>query len=271
MNHQAPSFRPVLAKTYDSKKHKAAGWWASEKFDGVRCIYMDGSFFTRTGIKIKVPPFFSKHFPPAAHLDGELYGGVRQFDRTSGVVRHHHASASEWQNLTFQVFDLVSPQWKNQPYKIRYSQLTTLLNGHLSKYLKRVEQIPCASDTHLQRLLKTVEERGGEGLVLRDPEAVYEHKRSGSLLKVKSHRSIDAEVVGHEISKAGKYKGILGALICRIDENGPQWKCGTGFTDAQRANPPALGLRITVKFFEWTKNGKPRFPVFAGIRAEQNL
>jgi len=68
MNHQAPSFRPVLAKTYDSKKHKAAGWWASEKFDGVRCIYMDGSFFTRTGIKIKVPPFFSKHFPPCSAL-----------------------------------------------------------------------------------------------------------------------------------------------------------------------------------------------------------
>ena len=34
-------------------------------------------------------------------------------------------------------------------------------------------------------------------------------------------------------------------------------------------NPPPIGATITVEYFEITKAGKPRFPVYKGMRAEQ--
>ena len=63
----------------------------------------------------------------------------------------------------------------------------------------------------MRELLKEVEGEGGEGLMLRRPGSLYEGKRSGTLLKVKSFFDAEAEVVGYEAGK-GKHKGATGAL-----------------------------------------------------------
>ena len=50
--------------------------------------------------------------------------------------------------------------------------------------LKIVNQIKVKNDKHIQSELKKIIKLGGEGLMLRKPESIYEGKRSKTLLKV---------------------------------------------------------------------------------------
>jgi len=57
----------------------------------------------------------------------------------------------------------------------------------------------------------------------------------------------------------------MGALRCRM-ASGLEVNIGSGFTDAMRAGPPAVGSVITFKHYGWTAKGKPRFPVYLRLR-----
>jgi DNA ligase-1 len=59
----------------------------------------------------------------------------------------------------------------------------------------------------------------------------------------------------------------MGALVVQMD-NGVQFEIGTGFTDAQRNQPPSIGATVTFAYQELTERGTPRFASFRGVRAE---
>jgi len=101
---------------------------------------------------------------------------------------------------------------------------------------------------------------------LRQPESIYEAARSATLLKVKPYDDAEATVIAHEPGQ-GKYRGRLGALRVRTDE-GKEFSVGSGFTDAQRESPPAVGTVITYRFRGLTAEGLPRFPSFLRIRRD---
>ena len=50
--------------------------------------------------------------------------------------------------------------------------------------------------------------------------------------------------------------------------NGKRFAVGTGFTDAERCNPPPVGGAITFRYQELTDGGVPRFPTYLGIRID---
>ena len=103
--------------------------------------------------------------------------------------------------------------------------------------------------------------------MLRQPESAYETRRSPTLLKVKPHDDAEATVVAHTPGK-GRFSNLLGSLRVRTAE-GREFSVGTGFTDAQRAAPPAVGTLITYRFRGLTKNGLPRFPSFLRVRRDE--
>jgi DNA ligase-1 len=70
---------------------------------------------------------------------------------------------------------------------------------------------------------------GGEGVMLRKPDSVYEHKRSNKLLKVKKFEDAEATIIGHE-KGTGRLTGLLGALRVKEDD-GTEFKIGSGFND----------------------------------------
>ena len=76
---------------------------------------------------------------------------------------------------------------------------------------------------------------GYEGLLIKDPEAPYECKRSVAWLKKKPVISVDLKVVELE-EGTGKNAGILGALVCEgIDQDKfIRVNVGSGLTDKQR-------------------------------------
>ena len=252
---------PILAHAYTGTNPR--GWWMSEKLDGVRCIAQGGKLYTRTGNPIHAPIFFTKDLPHVI-LDGEIYGTADNFDTVSGICRRKEPLDSDWEGLTYRVFDVVDA---TLPFEERQKQLRKVLPR--SPYLKIVYQTKCKGKGHLKSTVKRIERKGGEGVMLRKSKSMYVFKRSRTLLKVKSFKDMDAYVVGHEIATKGKHKRKVGALLCEAD--GVQFRCGSGLTDAQRAEPPPIGSLITVKYFQMTKNKKPRFPTYVGMRAEQDM
>src|ERR1700749_4404405 len=66
---------------------------------------------------------------------------------------------------------------------------------------------------HMQEMLSEVQQGGGEGLMLRQPESKYDGKRSSTLLKVKTFHDAEARVTGFTKGK-GRNAGVIGALEC---------------------------------------------------------
>jgi DNA ligase-1 len=44
------------------------------------------------------------------------------------------------------------------------------------------------------------------------------------------------------------YSNKMGSLLCSV-KDGEMVKLGTGFTDNQRKNPPAIGTSVTFKYY----------------------
>ena len=65
----------------------------------------------------------------------------------------------------------------------------------------------------------------------------------------------------------GRHAGRLGAVVVELPD-GQTFSVGTGFSDAQRQNPPAVGSLITYRYQEMTDRGVPRFPSFVRLRAD---
>ena len=109
-----------------------------------------------------------------------------------------------------------------------------------------VEHTVIKSQSHLDEELKKILGNNGKGLMIKDPKSKYEGTRSKSLLKVKVMLDAEATVVGKEFG-TGRCAEMMGALVVK-DQNGLIFKIGTGFTDAQRKNPPKKGTVITFKY-----------------------
>src|SRR4029079_11646245 len=120
-------------------------------------------------------------------------------------------------------------------------QRMQFLRSTLSKnngFVRVISQERCTGMTQLLSERARVVRLGGEGLMLRQPQSLYEAGRSPSLLKVKPYDDAEATVIAHEPGK-GKYVGKLGALRVRTDD-GREFSIGSGFTDAERESPPPL-------------------------------
>jgi DNA ligase-1 len=73
-------------------------------------------------------------------------------------------------------------------------------------------------------------------------------------------------VIAH-IGGKGRNADRMGALLVELHENGIRFKIGTGFSDTERENPPAIGSQITFKYYGFYESGIPKFPSFLRVRA----
>jgi len=251
----------MLAESWNGESD-VCGWFMSEKLDGLRALWTDGRFVSRNGITLPAPEWFKARMPHGETLDGELWCGRGQFQQCVSIVKNTRRG-DDWRYVQFMVFD--APRAAGG-WEARMARACAALGA--SAVARAVGAIPCESAAHVREELRAVESKGGEGLMLRRPGSAYEPRRSRALLKVKSFRDEEAEVVGHEPGK-GKHAGRLGALLCRTPD-GRRFAVGTGLSDAQRAAPPASGSVVTYKYFELTADRIPRFPTFVGERTDLN-
>jgi len=247
----------LLAETWDGALDPA-GWWMSEKLDGLRA-YWDGiRLISRLGNPFHAPDWFIAGLPNHP-LDGELFLARKSFQKTTAIVRRQDKS-DHWKQIKFLIFDAPG-------HGGAFEERMELLKGlPAHEYAAAHAHTRCNGVDHLRQELARVEALGGEGLMLRQPGSTYVAGRSATLLKVKSFKDDEAIVTGHQPG-TGRHKGRLGALLVRL-ANGTEFAIGTGFSDKERENPPAIGATVTFRYQELSDGGVPRFPSFAAVREE---
>jgi DNA ligase-1 len=279
--------KPMLAYKVDKKP---VDWsekvYIQPKLDGVRCvIYVDDKenirCFSRTGkefhnlehIKLSLNEFFFDYANVDVVLDGELYNHDLKddFEKIISLVRKQKPTASDRAEaskmIQFHCYDYIETVM-NQPYGYRMNQLVTSdMYSYCVKYVETKHALSkdAANIIHQYNL-----NSGYEGSILR-LDKPYEQKRSYNLQKFKDFSDTEATIVGYEIGK-GKREGTLGKFLM-MDDDGNRFGCppGKGYTYKDLANilnniHDYIGQRATFTYFERTKAGSYRHPLFKTIR-----
>jgi len=101
-----------------------------------------------------------------------------------------------------------------------------------------------------------------EGIMLKDPEALYECKRSKNWLKMKPFITVDLKVVGVEEGKPdSKFVGTMGALVCEGTDQGRNIRVnvGGGYSIQLRAQ---IWADFTGSPVTWEKKEKGRWVTY---------
>jgi len=248
----------LLAQSWDNATD-VAGWWMSEKLDGVRAFWDGKQFLSRLGNLFHAPDWFTDGLP-ATPLDGELWIERKKFQRTVSIVRRQDKS-EHWREVRYLVFD--APM-ATGGFEERMKFVQDCLATARPEFAIEHPHEHCRGIEHLRSELARVEALGGEGLMLREPQSKYVAGRSTTLLKLKTFHDAEALVIGHTPG-AGRHKGRLGALAVQLAD-GTKLRVGTGLSDAERNCPPPVGATITFRYQELSEGGVPRFPSFVGVR-----
>jgi DNA ligase 1 len=253
----------LLAERWDNQAD-LSGWWMSEKLDGVRAYWDGKQFLSRLGNLYHAPEWFVEGLPDVP-LDGELWIDRKMFQRTVSIVRRQDKT-DLWREVRYLVFDAPA---HDHPFEQRLEFVREIILRRKPSFAAAHPHEVCRSTDHLREELARIEALGGEGLMLRQPRSKYAIGRSMTLLKVKSFLDAEGRVVGHKAG-AGRHKGRLGALQVALDD-GTRVDVGTGFSDAERENPPSIGSLITFRYQELSDAGVPRFPSYVGVRDDVEL
>ncbi|BEP35698.1 DNA ligase [Variovorax sp. V59] len=238
-------------------------YWVSEKFDGVRGYWDGKQLWTRGGEPVVAPAWFIAPLPRQP-LDGELWAGRGRFAHAVSTVRSQTPNDTAWHSMRFMVFDLPA---QGGDFTARLAVLRKLLPITDAPWVMPVPQERATTHAELQALLAKTVKMGGEGLMLHRGGSLYRAERNTDLLKVKTHDDAEARVVGHMPGK-GRHSGRLGALLVETPE-GRRFKLGSGLTDAERENPPAIGSWVTYRYNGTNPGGLPRFARFMRVRSDR--
>ena len=254
------------------------------KLDGVRCLIQlndkgEVYAYSRTGkpwlniahILEDLEYFFEIH--PDVVLDGELYNhDLRDdFEKIISLVRkqkpHSLDKAESKELVQFHCYDYVETVM-NMPYSYRKDQLCT--SDMYSYCVKYVPTYLIKDDSHAKVSHEINLNDGYEGSILR-LDTPYQCKRSYSLQKFKDFHDTEATIIGYVDGK-GKREGTLGKFLMQ-DDDGIKFGCppGKGYNYKDLANMlnnigDYIGQRATFTYFERTKAGSYRHPLFKTIR-----
>ena len=256
--HAAP--RPMLAGLYRPGL-VLAEHWVSEKYDGVRALWDGQALYTRHGHRIHAPAWFTQGWP-SEPLDGELWAGRGRFEHAASAAARDEPLDAAWRGLRYMVFDLPA---HDGPFDARLQRLRALPTGLAT--LQVVPQRKVETEAQLQALLAATVRAGGEGLMLRRGDSPYRRGvRSDDLLKLKQHLDAEATVIAHAPGQ-GRHAGRMGALVVRTPE-GVTFRLGTGFSDAERREPPPVGSVVTYSYRGLHPGGSPRFASYLRRRTD---
>ena len=165
----------------------------------------------------------------------------------------------------------------DQPYSYRFRQLKNLIYK-LSKFKLRkldlVETFEVDSLEQTQRIFQNYLDDGDEGIILKDPNSLWENKRSKGQIKFKAELDCDLKVVS-VIGGTGKYIDAIGSLYCESADGVVKVYVGSGLTDEQRYAPPSdyYGKIIAVKYNARITNVQGEeslfLPIFLEVRNDK--
>lgn len=277
-----------LANVYNpDAEYDFKNFYVSEKYDGYRAYLKNGLFRTREKtILTALRPFselIHKRLLKCKRqdiiLDGELWFGRGTFHTHASSLNSKTLPDYIFDTIQYKVFDYVS----DEPYYERYQTLESIINCLSMDSVSLVKQFQVHDKNELQIILNDIVRNGGEGLMLRDKNKPYIHKRSNSLLKIKPIKYKQMVVVGYKMGN-NKYKNMLGSLIVTSPRDNTEYRevfydelpCAekkkytfvSGMDDESRLRYKSyfpIGLYITVAYTETTPDGNLRHPRIAHV------
>lgn len=269
---------PMLAHKYEDKAKKI-NWkedvFTQPKFDGMRCfaIVKDGDvrLISRENTDI-----LEQHGNSMKHLveplsklkdgiyDGELYAHGYTFQENMELIKKYRPGESE--NVKLHCYDFVS----DQPFSERSSELTRrakdcpVISLVATKVISNEKQL---KENHSKYLSE-----GFEGTIIRHGKEGYElNHRSVNLLKFKDFIDIVGKVIDVIPSDARPKQGVL---VCTSKDASGTFKANLKFSHKDREEilknkAQYINKTAEIRFFEYTDDGLPRFPVCVGFRLDK--
>jgi len=272
-------FEPMLAAKWEDYKDKIQyPIFSQPKLDGIRCIVTKDGMFSRNGKPIISAPHIRtaldklfKHEPDLI-LDGELYADkfANDFNKIVSLVKKTKPTEADLKesskNIEYHVYDVPSV---DETFNGRWRELDELALD-FPNCVKKVETHIITEEFYITDWYENYIERGYEGQMLR-MNSKYENKRSKSLLKHKSF--VDEEYTILDIVEGeGNRTGTAGYMVFETVE-GKRFKSnvkGTWEETAEmlKSKKELIGKQATIKYFNLTPDGIPRFPFVIGIDRE---
>jgi DNA ligase-1 len=297
--YSIPVFECMLAHDGANHESKITGKKILQpKLDGVRVLTVldfesrTVTMYTRNG---KVLENFSHitnklveqldNFGRSYVLDGEIMSGTFN-ELMKQVHRKSDVAASDAVLNLFDILPLVEfKQGKStMGQRRRFEFLRNFAN--IFKDTGCIELLPY-KEVNLDEFLGDIEYRdynkemvaaGYEGIMIKDPDAKYECKRSVSWLKQKPFIEVSLTVTAVE-EGTGRNVGKLGALVCEGVDDGKRIvvNVGSGFTDSDRdeywmGKDSVVGQVVEIRADATTRNQDSedvwslRFPRFLRFR-----
>jgi len=272
-------FEPMLASKWEDRKDKIEyPIFSQPKLDGIRCIVTKDGMFSRNGKPIISAPHIRKSLDklfkhkPDTILDGELYADkfANDFNTIVSLVKKTKPTADDLKqsekNIEYHIYDVPSV---NETFEGRWCELDELALD-FPKCVKMVETHHAKNENDVVGWYEDYVERGYEGQMLRTDD-VYENKRSKFLMKHKSF--IDEEFTIIDIVEGeGNRTNTAGYFVFETGD-GKSFKSNVKGTWEETAEmlknrKKLIGKSATVKYFNLTPDGIPRFPYVININRE---
>jgi len=300
--YKVPVFECMLA--HDSAKHekKIGGKVClDKKLDGVRVLtVIDGAMgdvvsqFTRNGKTLqnftKITQFIRSKVLEMGNtrpmvLDGEIVSNSFQ-DLMKQVHRKDNVEADD---AVLQLFDIIPlSEFKQGKSVLNLRQRHRMLEEYCKMFegFENIQVIPKTEvdlgtpegQQQFKEFNKEAIDQGYEGIMIKDPTANYECKRSTGWLKQKPFIEVSLEVK-HVEEGTGRNEGRLGALVCEgvDDERNIKVNVGSGFSDSDRdsfwndrGSLPGRIVEVRADAITQNQDGSyslrfPRFKTFRGF------
>lgn len=304
--YRVPVFEVMLAHDGANHEGKITGKKLVEpKLDGVRVLTVVDyesrtvTQYTRNGKELVNFPHIVKafednldNFARSLVFDGEVVSNSFQ-DLMTQVHRKSDVQAEDARLAVFDVLPL--SEFKRGVSVMGQRRRSTLLRENFSNIFKDSGCIELVKQREFDLDVLTDEiefrdynrsmvEMGYEGILVKDPNGVWEGKRSTAWLKQKPFIEVSLAVVGIE-EGTGRNEGRLGALVCEGEDDGHMIKVnvGSGFSDEQRrdcwtSRDQVVGQVVEVRADAVTQNQDgsyslrfPRFQRFRGFQAGEKI
>jgi DNA ligase-1 len=272
-------FEPMLAAKWEDYKDKIQyPIYSQAKLDGIRCIVTKDGMFSRNGKPIVSAPHIIDSLRnlfvvnPDLIFDGELYADkfANDFNTIVSLVKKTKPTdtdlAESKKQIEYHIYDLPSSK-KN--FLHRAYDLGILFETYLEmgKFCRLVDTRKAENEEMVMEQYGLLVDAGYEGQMLR-LDSKYENKRSKSLLKHKSFIDEEFEILDI-VEGEGNRSGTAGYMVFNTRE-GKRFKSnvkGTWDETAEmlRNKTQLIGKQATIKYFNLTPDGIPRFPYVINI------
>jgi len=270
---------PMLAKDY-TKRKKFVTWpaYAQPKLDGLRCLAyrVDGKvkLMSRGGKEYILPHIsdeLENMIDSTQILDGEIYLHGLTLQTINSLVKDVEKDATA---LKFFTYDFTDLEYLDDSWETRMGVLEAFYEIHHPKTCCFVESKLVNSEKEIDVALGEYLQDGYEGLILRLANGPYKlNGRSSDLLKYKKFTDDEFEIIGWKRGK-GKFLNVP-SFQC-ITKDGAIFDCTPKGTEEQRAEllqnaDSYIGKMFKVKFFEYSPDGRPLYPVGIAIRLPEDM